>query len=440
MKLDDGELVATGAELAAAPAVFDLVLGDLARLPRVPNTVLDQERVKEFFEGLSEEFAIMHKAAVATLANPSRIGVMHYTLGEESISRAILAWGKPTGSRVVLMVSGGGEGWRIRVEPVDSLVKTISSVLLERIPLLPVDIRCSVTQEAALVFLAVHHLLREARMLALLSHRDPASAFGAESVEEVLNDSGTEDFRWPFFFLDKVLPFSANGVSWGESIPPALEELAARDLLRKSGNAEGQAWELTQAGYRVFLATHHHLTKVGLRITELDESGRKAHEALLLIRSLQDLFLFDLAGREAAVASVDMEGMRKLVGQMLSLDGMAADASAMRSCPACAARIPAAAAVCPECGMALAASPGNSPPEAMDGPSAAPPLPPPPLHPEMTPPPRRPRKPVRKRRSAASWPPAMPQPPARPAFCANCGAELAPGTKFCGGCGHPVSQ
>ncbi len=440
MKLDDGELVATGAELAAAPAVFNLLLGDMSRLPRVPSTVLDQEEVKGFFDGLSEDFAAMNKAAVATLANPSRIGVLHYTLGEESISRAILAWGKPTGSRVVLMVSGGSEGWRIRVEPIDSLVKTISSVLLERIPLLPVDIRCSVTQEAALVFLAVHHLLRESRMLALLSHREPTSAFSAESVEEVLNDSGTEDFRWPFFFLDKVLPFSANGVSWGESIPSALGELAARGLLRKSGDAKEKAWELTQTGYRVFLAAHHHLTKVGLRITELDESGRKAHEALLLIRSLQDLFLFDLAGREAVVASVDMEGMRKLVGQLLSLDGMAADPGAMRSCPACAARIPATAAVCPECGMALAASPGKGAPESMDGPPAAPPIPPPPLHPEMTPPPRRPRKPVRKRRSAASGPPAMPPPQPRPAFCANCGAELAPGTKFCGGCGHQINQ
>lgn len=440
MKLDDGELVATGAELAAAPAVFNFPLGELARVPRVSNTDRDAEAVKIFFNGLSEDFEAINKAAIATLANPSRIGVFHYTLGEESISRAILAWGKETADRVVLMVSAGGGDWRIRVESVDSLMKTISSVLMDRAPLLPVDIRSSVTQEAALVFLAALHLLRESRMLALISHHEPATDFTVDSVEDVLNDSGTEDFRWPFFFFDKVLPFSTNGVSWSESMASSLKELAGRDLVREVKGSQEGSWQLTPTGYRVFLATHHHLTKVGLRVTELNDDGLKGHEGIFLIRSMQDLFLFDLAGKEAVIASVDMGGMETLVRDILAIDEVAADAlsnivSPQRSCPACASRIPTDALQCPVCGISIAASAGGERPQTAQRKVVPPPV-------KVKSPIKKTikRQPPRKKSQAATGPPPLKLPITSTGYCAHCGGEVHEGTQYCGHCGKKINQ
>ena len=325
------------------------------------------------------------------------------------------------------------------MESVDSLMKTISSVLMDKIPLSPVDIRSSVTQEAALVFLSALHLLRESRMLALISHYEPASTFSMELVEEVLNDSGTEDFRWPFFFFDKVLPFSANGVSWSESMESSFEELANRDLVREVKGAQDGEWQLTPTGYRVFLAMHHHVTKVGLRVTELNDAGIKGHEGLFLIRSMQDLFLFDLAGKEAAIASVDMDGMEKVVRDILTVVGEGSDvpthSAPQRSCPACASRISADAVQCPVCGIAIAASAGGDFTEMAQKREV-----PPPLQQKSSVKKNVKRKPPLKKPQIPKGPPPLKSPIPASGFCGHCGGEVSAGTQYCGHCGEKINH
>lgn len=105
MKLDSGELIATGAELSAAPGALGLDPSELSRLPRIGHTPTDEETVRAFLATLSDDFAAVYRAALETLARPDRVGVLHYSLGEESVSRAILAWGAPTGRGIVLMVA-----------------------------------------------------------------------------------------------------------------------------------------------------------------------------------------------------------------------------------------------------------------------------------------------------------------------------------------------
>jgi hypothetical protein len=433
MKLEEGELVATGAELAASVAVLGIQIGDLARIPRVASTMEDQEAVESFFQKVAEDLGDAYKAAIKTLASPSRIGVMHYALGEESISRAILAWGEATGNHVVMMVSAGG--WHIRVVPIESLVNTVSSVLLEDVPLNSTDVRCTVTQESALVLLAAQHLLRESRLMALLSHTESSTAFTVEAVEDVLDDAATEDFRWPFLFLDKILPFSTNGVNWGETIPEAMKELSGRELVEEVEGSEKSTWQLTESGYRLALAHHHHLTKVGIRITETDDAGKKGHEALLFIRSLQDLVAYDLAGQEAAIATLDVvDGIQSLVGNFLSLDKLEQDEikeagkEGTRSCPACGEKMAANMRFCSSCGMEMAGS--GSEVEPM---------------PETPAPKKRPRPVPTKREQEHVEPTSTsteqePDTQARPKFCRHCGKTIQASNKFCKGCGAKVVE
>ncbi|MCP5541770.1 MAG: zinc ribbon domain-containing protein [Akkermansiaceae bacterium] len=413
MKLDSGELIATGAELSAAPGALGLDPSELSRLPRIGHTPTDEETVRAFLATLSDDFAAVYRAALETLARPDRVGVLHYSLGEESVSRAILAWGAPTGRGIVLMVRGDGDQWRLRVEPAESLRKTIATVVLEDTPLSPVDIRCAVTHEAAAVFLAAIHLLRENRLLAMLSHREAPRAFDEGSLADVLKDSGTEDFRWSLPFFDKVMPVNPGEISWEKIVPGALGELAARDLVAPA--ADGKTWHLTASGYRIALADHHQLTKFGLRISEINKTGKVGHEGLLGIRSLHDLFLFNLAGREAVVAAADFNSLGKLLEPFLFRETLErtrktettgnGQEHGSRSCPACAARIPADAAFCKHCGMALTTAKV----------SATEPRPEPESEPKAA-------------------PPALP----RRKFCAHCGAPLKPTAKFCGGCGKAI--
>lgn len=425
MKFEEGDLIVSGAELTAAPSVLDLPVGPLSRMPHIPATQKDQESVARFFSETAKDFAIVYRDAIATLADPSQVGVLHYTLGEESISRAILAYGAQTPGQVVLMISAEGT-WRICVEPTSALVKTISSVLLKQVDLSPVDIRGSFSQDAGFVLLALLHLLRESRMTSILLHRESTQFFEVAAIEDVINESSVEDFRWPFFFFDKVFPFSCNGVSWQGRVTPALEELISRELIV----ASDEMYRLTSSGYRMMLALHHHLTKVGIRITRMGDDGTKGHEAILLIRSLQDLFLFDFGGKESTVASLDFKNTELLITDFLKHpDDLLGEAvSSTRSCPVCAARISADAENCPECGVDILASNLSKSGGIESGDRAKATQISPSLKQDKESSPAYVPEPVRKQSKMES----------RPKFCIGCGDKIQSTDKFCGSCGERV--
>lgn len=388
MKVEDGELVATGAELAVAPAVLDLPVGALARLPRVVSTVADEQAVAAFFGGARKEAASLFRAMLATLADPARIGVLHYALGEESVTRMILAWGPATGPRAVVMLSRG-DGWAIATATPEALTDTLAAVLLERLPLASGRLRVALSQDAACVFLAALHVLRAARLRALLDHQPAPVAFTAKALDEAIENGGIEDSRWPFLFLDKVLPFSLNGVDWTAAIGPALRELTERGLIQPVKGSR-ETFMLTSRGYPLFVADGQHLTKAGLRITS--ETGEiKAHETLFFLRAPQDLILVDLGGREGVIAAIPVADLRTLAMAVLTPP---AAALAPRPAPAVTA-----AATCAVCGATLA-------PGARFCPQCGAPVP----------------------------------QPTGPATCPACGAALAPGARFCPACGAPVKE
>jgi RNA polymerase subunit RPABC4/transcription elongation factor Spt4 len=175
---------------------------------------------------------------------------------------------------------------------------------------------------------------------------------------------------------------------------------------------------------------------VGIRITETDEEGRKGHEALLLMRSLQDLFLFDMAGREAAIASADVKSVADLVTNIFGMEADAdpGPASGTLQCPACGESLTTGQKFCPACGMDMIVGQQGTAVESR-----------PPERAPVSPP----RIPSPERRDDS---PAMTQGAAtkdekdgsatvatRPKFCKQCGGALNATDKFCKSCGHKVS-
>lgn len=417
MNYEGKDLVATGAELVAAAALIGEPYGSLSRLPRVKPSSDVEASVKAFMEELSSERRQITGAMIAAVANPGRAGTLHYTLGDLDVRRVILAWHPTTGTAWTFMFFGGTQ-WHLRLIEPDELLQVLMDVLQENMPLRSTPYRCCLNTSSSLLFLGILHLLQAAHLHACLGHVESPISFVPSVLPDVMHEGSTEDFRWPLYFFDKVLPHSVEVMPWAEDLAPALADLVAHDLIKPQGGD----YALTPAGFAFAVAFRHHLTKIGLRFTSQNDADIETHEAMLLVRSPHDLHLLDVGGKESALASLTLADARKLLGELLQIGPATTPApsttaaasatpapAAKRTCTVCGARFATDAPACPTCGTPVHAESAAANPEPQ--PSVKPP-----------------------QSSHAAVP--LSSPP----VCKHCGKPLAKATsKFCGHCGTPVS-
>ncbi|MBN8420175.1 MAG: zinc ribbon domain-containing protein [Verrucomicrobia bacterium] len=409
MNYEGKDLVATGAELVAASAHIGEAYGSLSRLPRILPTAEVEAQVKAFLEQLPPERSQVTSAMIAAVANPGRAGTLHYTLGDVEVRRGILAWHPAIGTAWTYMFFAGSR-WHLRLLTPEEMLRVLMEVLQESLPLRSTPYRCCLNTSSSLLFLGILHLLHAAHLQACLSHVESPLSFDPTVLPDILHEGGTEDFRWPLYFFDKVLPHSVEVMPWNEEMAAALADLVKHDLIAPSGSD----YQLTPNGFAFAAGFRHHLTKIGLRFTSQNAAAVEAHEALLLVRSPHDLHLLDVGGKESALASLTLADARKLLEVQLHVGPAGAEsaetaphattAAAKRTCTVCGARFSMGEKVCPTCGT--------------------------PAHADSAPAP------------AATAPPPLPQVPRESAIplCKKCGKPLAKATsKFCGSCGAPVS-
>lgn len=411
MNYEGQDLLASAAELVAASTLIGEPHGNLSRLPRVNPAPEIEDSVKAFFSSLSKERRALTESMIAAVANPVRAGTLHYSLGDLELKRCILVRHAQGGPAWTLMFFSES-AWRLRLIAPDDLVRLIMAVLQEEVPLRSSPYRCCLNTSSALLFVGILHLLHAAHLQACLAHRESPLTFDASVLPDVMHEGATEDFRWPLHFFDKVLPHSVEVMPWLEDLKAALADLAAHGLIK----AQGADHVLTMAGFVFAVSFRQHLTKVALRFTSEGETSAEAHEALLMVRSLHDLHLVDIGGKESALASLSLADARTLLAEMTKIgESETAPAAPMpaaqsvqtdggHSCLVCGTRFALEEDVCPSCG---------------------------------TPAPARKTLPVH-----SPVPTQTLQPPPLPhkRFCKQCGQPLIkPGAKFCGHCGATVA-
>jgi hypothetical protein len=197
---------------------------------------------------------------------------------------------------------------------------------------------------------------------------------------ERIGDGASEDFRWPLLFFEKILPNGSLASITEEEVVEGFNVLDEAGLILSLADEDPTAYpdlySFSASGELIANGLMHAASKVALRITRQLGEGEVGHEAFLFIRDPNYLWLFDVAGQEGVVASLDRQAWGELISQILhpplhvdhSVDRAAPSkediheaATVMRSdlhvqvgsCPECGSMVKAGNQYCSSCGATL---------------------------------------------------------------------------------------
>ncbi|MDO8567899.1 MAG: zinc-ribbon domain-containing protein [Dehalococcoidales bacterium] len=377
-----------------------LTMGELSVLARQPGSAENvlslvpkieadgKESILAAFGRLDKDKRDDYSKAIAMLAAPSQVARLHYSVADETVTRIYLAWRPENKDSVAALALTDGK-LAVSLQPADRIERMLSGALALTVGLQSANLTKSLSANATIVLIAVMDYFRYGRYRSLLTHTDPPGSFSQSEVMERIEDASSEDFRWPLLMLDKVFPVPIAGRFQAEDVTAALEELCRLDLLTKNeaegGKPELTLYSLTPAANTVCDSLLHDVSKAALGISSAGADGIVGHEAMLLVRSSNYLWLLGIGGTEGVVASIDGKQFSEMLKQALTppekMPPVITNASrATQAAPGVAPGIGTSA--CPKCGA---------------------------------------RNPVGTK------------------FCAGCGATMAaPGPKFCPKCGDPV--
>jgi hypothetical protein len=330
------------------------------------------------------------REVVAALAAPTVVAEIRVLFQKSTLYRTwALTGGLAPNSPWVLIAHREAQN-EYQVQPVpdrETLVNTLFAYLESGAPVWETKMRFKLPAPEFALLLALVDLYSRGQYASLITHTVPIANYSLADVQQAYqNATQFPDLRYLFPFAEALLPEAARQLA-----PPEVQALTGKlvehGLLR--ADAGGFAW--TEPGR--FLAESLHRRTCALLI---DAAGATAEGAVgsqgsLFVRSDQPLWYCDIqrgAPANAVLAGVTADLARSLLDEILQPVGV----------PPSHAELEARKA-------AMAAPP---PP-----PVAAPPY---------------------------SQAPSTPPPPAGAStfFCRNCGANLAPGARFCVGCGSPT--
>lgn len=343
------------------------------------------ELILEDFENLAGDDQKRFVSALETLGEPLSVAEIHYSIAEHAITRSHLAWSM-TEDEPLAVLTPRADAYALTTRSQQEIEAFIAQLLAVDAGLVTANLTVSLSAVTTLVALGLMEAFRFSHLQSWLAHTAPPQSFSAEEVVERIQDANSEDFRWPLLFFEKILPNGTMDSIRDEEVVQALGVLedagVVLSLTDEEVESDHELFAFSDAGELIADGLLHAASKVTLRVSGLLGKGELGHEALLLVRDPNYLWLFDVAGQEGVIASLDRQAWDELSGQLFyphlreeahvqadytereviqEKDDIRGAATVMQSdlnvqvdrCPKCATMIKAGNRFCSTCGAAL---------------------------------------------------------------------------------------
>ena len=343
-------------------------IGETRNLISIPMTDLpaleSRSDIISSWNAILPEQQLIYQKALLALNEPLQTASFAYTISEQRLYRASLAW-LATDPQLVATLDQQENELNLAVRSSRDLQQLMTEVLAIDDSLLPANINVGVSSAAMFVLLSAFEGFYETYYQSLLSHSVPQPTFSLEEIITRLQNSNHGDFRWPMGLFVSVLPQSAWIVSKEEAIQAIGELEEAGWLLRLDDDDDESKiplFMLSGLGENIANSFLHHISVCVLCLTRLREDGKPGQEAFLLIRDPSFLWLVDISGKESLIANMTLQewnifSTRILMpGEDLPIavqTAIVSETPRKVTCPSCKAEIPSGKAFCIKCGASL---------------------------------------------------------------------------------------
>jgi hypothetical protein len=300
-------------ELSALTKELNNPLNDLAVQELLINPEEAGARVLQEFEAFEPEIKTAAATALKILSAPDQSGMLTYSIGDKSVSRLKLAW--VHGEQDIAVLGRTGLEYSLALQDRDKLLANIGQVLAIYQPLNEALFNVSLSATAALLILAIADCYRADWYKSALAENLPLGSYTIGEIDERLKNS-TADFRWHLPFFTQILPVNLSEALPLEEVEAGLAELVALELLKIDGDKEtGETPLYTIGGELEFISDGllNSIGKVALTISNINENGKLAAEAVFFARDDRHLWLTQISGNKGAVANIDQETFENII-------------------------------------------------------------------------------------------------------------------------------
>ena len=342
MNMDENDFILTEAEAAAAQQELDLSPTGLGLKPHpeltpaaVAMAVPPEER---------ERFTWM----MQTLTVPAKRVLFHYTVGDESLTRSVVAWGHPDTVDVATMAQTGTL-LRFGTRTADDLALVAADVLAIDAGVHDSVLGLTMSASGLLTWLAIVEHLQALKLSAMLGHHASEHFFNRTEVEARLASAVDEDFRWPLMFFTKVLPADEAEAFGGIDIETGLSDLEALELIEAAG---GGIWETTPQGEWLASEITSSVSKMGCGVAAYRPDGTVGYRSTMFVRSPLHVLLFIVDGDDSVIAAVSADRVVEFLDDVFAspLSDRSPNTPAAGFCPACGAALRSGDRFCAKCG------------------------------------------------------------------------------------------
>jgi len=342
MNMDENDFILTEAELAAAQRDLELTPTVLGLNPRTvpppePAVVAVPPEEQDRFRWM-----------MATLADPAKRVLFHYTVGDESLTRSVAAWGRLDDGEVATMAQTGTL-LRFGTRSGADLTLVATDVLAIGAGVQEYVLGLTMSRSALLTWLGIVEHLKTLRLSAMLSHHEPEHFFDRAAVATRLASSVSEDFRWPLMFFAKVLPNDDAAAFAGADFQTDIADLEALELVEDAG---GGVWEVTPQGVWLANEVLDAVSKVGCGVAATLPDKTIGYRTMMFVRSALHVLLFMIDGEESVLAAVSADRAVLFLDEVFAgpRTDVAPTTTSSRCCSVCGAELQMGDRFCAKCG------------------------------------------------------------------------------------------